>query len=135
MKKKGFSKKVPQERAKEIADLVHVDILGPLTPSIGGSKYFIAFTDDKSRFHWGSVIKKKSDAVNVLQAVFARIKTETGKKIKEINCDQAAEFIKGNFADFCRTKGIKFKTHPPYSPELTGVAERFFAPPPRSLDV
>lgn len=36
-------------RAKEILELIHFDICGPIqTLSIGGEKYFLTFTDDFS---------------------------------------------------------------------------------------
>lgn len=40
-------------RASECLELVHADLCGPMqTKSIGGSQYFLLFTDDFSRFSW-----------------------------------------------------------------------------------
>ena len=38
-------------KTSELLEIVHSDVCGPMaTNSLGGSKYFITFTDDFSRF-------------------------------------------------------------------------------------
>ena len=41
----------PQERAGEIYQFVHTDLVGPITPlGFGGKRYFVTFTDDATRY-------------------------------------------------------------------------------------
>ena len=49
MTKRHFS--AQGHRAKEVLELVHSDVCGPMSvPTIGGYEYFIMFMDDYSRF-------------------------------------------------------------------------------------
>ena len=62
---KIHKKKFPKtggKRAKKILDLVHSDVCGQMeVPSLSGSKYFLSFVDDKSRYVWAYILRKKSD--------------------------------------------------------------------------
>ena len=50
MQRASFPKK-SETRAHDPLELVHTDVCGPIqVPSIGGSKYFVTFTDDFSRY-------------------------------------------------------------------------------------
>ena len=49
------------KRAKEILDLIHNDIFGPVPiPSLGGSLYYVGFIDYFSRNTFLYFLKKKS---------------------------------------------------------------------------
>ena len=41
-----------------------------------------------------------------------------------LRSDNAPEFTKGQFADYCKAAGIIIKSGAPYSPELQGFAEK-----------
>ena len=48
-------------REKEILELIHSDVFGPVPiPSLGGSLYYVIFIDDFSRNTWLYFLKKKS---------------------------------------------------------------------------
>ena len=48
-------------RAKNILELIHSDVFGPVPiPSLGGSLYYVSFIDDLSRNTWLYFLKKKS---------------------------------------------------------------------------
>jgi len=48
-------------REKEILELIHIDVFGPiLVPSLGGSLYYVRFIDEFSRNTWLYFLKKKS---------------------------------------------------------------------------
>ena len=50
-------------RAKEVLDLVHTDLCGPMSTSArGGYKYFIIFIDDYSRYEYIYLMRHKSEA-------------------------------------------------------------------------
>jgi len=49
------------KRAKQILELVHSDVFGPVkVPSLGKSMYYVSFIDDFSRNTWIYFLKKKS---------------------------------------------------------------------------
>ena len=42
----------------EIIELIHTDVCCPMqTISLGGTRYFLIFVDDKSRFNWSDVFE------------------------------------------------------------------------------
>ena len=43
---------VSTNRAKSCYELIHADICGPMEESIAGSKYFLLFKDDFSKYKW-----------------------------------------------------------------------------------
>jgi hypothetical protein len=50
------------KRKREILELVHTDVCGPMqTRSLGGASYFLIFIDDRTRFTWVYFIRNKSD--------------------------------------------------------------------------
>ena len=52
------------QRAKELLELIHTDVCGPMShPARGGFSYFITFTDDFSRYGYIYLIKHKSEAL------------------------------------------------------------------------
>lgn len=52
------------QRAKELLELIHTDVCGPMSiPVRGGYSYFITFTDDYSLYGYIYLVKHKSEAL------------------------------------------------------------------------
>ena len=50
----------------DIFDLIHFDVWGPSPVSnIGGSRYFVVFVDDYSRYNWIFHMKHRSELLQV----------------------------------------------------------------------
>ena len=50
------------KRKREILELVHTDVCGPMkTRSLGGAYYFLFFIDDRTRYTWVYFMRNKSD--------------------------------------------------------------------------
>ena len=50
----------------DIFDLIHSDVWGPSSvSSIGGSRYFVVFVDDYSRYSWIFNMKRHSELLQV----------------------------------------------------------------------
>ena len=57
-------------------DLVHSDVWGPSPVSTkGGSKYYVSFIDDFTRYTWVYLMKRRSDFLTVFQNFRALVKT------------------------------------------------------------
>ena len=51
------------ERAKDLLELIHTDVCGPMsTVARNGFKYFITFTDDLSRYGYVYLMRHKSES-------------------------------------------------------------------------
>ena len=48
---------------------------------------------------------------------------ETGRKLKAVRADNGGEY-RGQFEEYCRSKGIRLEYTVPKTPELNGLAER-----------
>lgn len=93
-------------RAKDVLELVHSDICGPIKPSSsGGKRYLITFTNDFSRKTW------------------VRVENERGKNIKSFRTDRG-EYCSNEFKAFCEEHVIRRELTTAYTPQQNGVSER-----------
>ena len=70
-------------RGKQLLELVHSDICGPINPiSNGRKRYFITFIDDFSRKTWVYFLQGKSEAFSVFKSFKALAGKEAGSSIK-----------------------------------------------------
>lgn len=69
--------------SRELLELVHLDICGPITPvTPGGNRYFLLFVDDFSKKMWVYLFKEKSNAFEMFKRFKALVENKTGKKDK-----------------------------------------------------
>lgn len=50
-------------RADKPFDLIHIDLIGPITESLYGNKYIFTILDDNTRYNWVKFLKNKSDTL------------------------------------------------------------------------
>ena len=63
------------------------------TPSINGSRYFINFIDDYSRYCWIYFIKNKSEVFETFKVFKASDENTLGKKIKALRSNNGGVYI------------------------------------------
>ncbi|KAF1318429.1 Integrase catalytic core protein, partial [Globisporangium splendens] len=113
------------ERAKNVLDVVHSDVCGPMqTSTFSDKRYFVTFIDDKSRFCAVFLLRSKSEVLDKFVQFVKFAETQTGKRVKVLRSDNGGEYASSKFAAFCRDRGIVQQFTPPYTPQLNGVAER-----------
>lgn len=116
--------KVSAYRARQLIELVHTNLCGPISqPSFGGSNYFMPFIDDKSRMTFTYYLRHKSQAVDMFKQFVLTSERQTGLKLKQIRTDGAGELTSAAFQEFCAQQGIVHQVTVPYSSEMNGVAE------------
>ena len=101
-----------ESKTKEILEMVHSDLCGPMSvPSIGGYLYYIIFVDDFSRKTWIYFLKKKKsiDVLNKFKDFKALTENLTSKRIKILRMGNGAEYISKAFSTFCIESGIKME--------------------------
>ena len=114
-----------RNRAKRIGEIIHSDLVGPMSVSSpGGARYFALFKDDFSGFCSVSFLKHKSEAANSFQAFVHRVEVETGNKINTLRTDNGGEYVGSSFEEWLKTKGIRHETTVPKTPQQNGVSER-----------
>jgi hypothetical protein len=113
------------KRADELLAVVHTDVCGPISPaSVGGNRYFVSFTDDRSRKSDIYFMKRKSEVLDAFKLYRAKNEVETGKKIKVLRSDNGTEYVNQEMDALLQKWGIKHERTQVYSPEQNGLSER-----------
>jgi transposase InsO family protein len=124
---KNIKKPLPSSsnRSKEILDLIHLYVCGPMPViSLGGSLYYVIFIDDYSRKTWLYLLKSKHEVFIKFQEFKEEIENLTNKKIKTLRTDNGGEYTSKEFVAFCKTTGIRRELTVPHNPQQNGVVER-----------
>ena len=136
-KRSPFPKK-SEHKSTHPLQLVHSDVCGPMhVTSLGGSRYFVTFIDDFSRFVTAYIMKSKDEAFDkFVEFVIAaenrfgikikdfKLEGELGVRLQKFRSDGGGEFVSKKFQEFCITRGIDKQLTVPYTPQQNGVAER-----------
>jgi transposase InsO family protein len=116
----------PQERATNTFDLIHLDVLGPITPiGYNGHRWALFLTDDHARYRWGYTFKEKGEAYSTIVNFITMAQTQYNKTIRRFRMDGGKEFGGTKLLNILINKGIQLEVTAPYTPEQDGVAERF----------
>ena len=111
--------------SKNVMDLVHTDVCGPMqTVTPGGKKYFVTFVDDYSKYTVVYLLREKSEVYTKFIEYLEMVKTIFGKRPKVIRSDRGGEYLAGKVQQQLKSKGIAIQYTVPYSPEQNGTAER-----------
>jgi hypothetical protein len=113
------------KKKDDVLQLVHSDVCGPLSvTSVGGSVYFVTYTDDFSNYLWVYMLKQKSDVPNTFIEWLTLVENQTDKRVKEFRSDNGGEYISKCFTNICKERGIATQPTIPYTPQQNGLAER-----------
>jgi hypothetical protein len=87
-------------------DLIHSDIWGPSPiATIDGSKYYVIFVDDFSRYTWIYLMHNRSELAQIYRIFAQMISTQFSKVIKIFRTDNAIEYKNFQFPNFIHTQG------------------------------
>jgi len=117
--------RTPSQRAEGVFELIHSDLVGPITPTgYDGARYYVTFTDDYTRLTRVFILKEKSQLMSRLKEFHAWCFAQRGVKIKRIRSDNGKEFNNGPLKQWMADVGIQWEPTVTYSPEQNGLAER-----------
>ena len=106
-------------------DLIHSDVCGPMSvESIGGSRYFITFIDDNSRFVVTYSMKHKNEALDKFKEFVEMAETKFERRMKKVRTDNGGEYVSNAFNNYLKERGTQDQRTVPYTPEQNAVAER-----------
>jgi hypothetical protein len=117
---KNIKKPFPSNnnRSKEILDLIHSDVCGPmLVKYLGGSIYYVTFIDEYSRNTWLYLLKTKDEVFIKFQEFKEEIENLTNKKIKILRIDNVGEYTSKEFVAFYKSVGIRMELTVPHNPQ------------------
>ena len=105
------------ERNSNPLELIHTDICDmKSTPSRGGKKHFITFTDDCTRYYYVYLLNSKDEAIDAFRQYKTEVENQLDRKIKMIRSDRGGEY-ESPFAEICLENGIINQTTAPYTPQ------------------
>ena len=136
-KRLPFPKKSNRKTSRPL-ELIHSDVCGPFhLTSVGGSRYFVTFVDDYSRYVTVYMLKSKHEAFDKfvdfvimsenkfgIEIQNFELEGELGLKLKKFRSDGGGEYISSRFIEFCASRGIEKQITVPYTPQQNGIAER-----------
>ena len=69
--------------------------------SLGGSRYFLLFTDDFTRMSWIYFLKYKYETFENFKKLKSFVERKSGCRIKTLRTDRGGEFMSKEFCSFC----------------------------------
>ena len=118
--------KIKEENTSSVGELIHMDLMGPITPvGKNGEKYILSMLDEKSKIGVAKPLMRKSDTASTVINGLKYLERQTGNKIKCVRSDRGKEFLNEELRTFLNSSGIKQETSAPYTPQQNGNAERF----------
>ena len=100
--------KQTQHRSKNILEMIHTDLCGPMqVDSMGGSRYILTFTDDFSRYSVVYFLKQKSEVFSKFVEFVKLVENNSGNcQIKNLNIqavcsDNGGEYQSNRFTKYC----------------------------------
>ncbi len=107
-------------KTKAICELIHSDLCGPMQePTPGGSRFFVIFKDDLTRWRVVHFLKHKSEVAKFFVNFATQLERDSGKKIKTLRSDNGGEYCSKEFLNWLATQGIRHETSAPYTPQKT----------------
>jgi transposase InsO family protein len=125
----GKQPALPFNNSESIAsatfDLIHSDVWGPSpVPTVGGSRYFVIFVDDFSRYTWIYLMKNRSEVLTIYRDFAKMVQTQYSKAIKVFRSDNAREYRQTDFSTILKHYGTIFHTSCAGTSQQNGRAER-----------
>ena len=115
------------DRAEQVFEILHSDIIFMPDSSFGGAKYGLSFIDEHSGYAWFYAIRDKSSdtVVNKFKETVALIETQHTGSVKGLHSDNGGEYVNSAMQSFLEERGMVHYTIAPHRHEMNGMAERF----------
>ena len=111
----------------DIFDLIHSDVWGPSSvSSIGGSRYFVVFVDDYSRYSCIFNMKHCSELLQVYFNFAKMVETQFSKRIKIFRSDNGLKYTQYAFQAVLHSYGTVHQLTCPGTSQQNGRTERKF---------
>jgi len=121
-KQKAYGKLMPI-KTSNLFNRIHMDIIGPMTPSENGNKYIITGIDAFSRFGFARACKMPT-ADDIIAVLSDEVIYRHGPP-ENLVTDNGTQFTALRFKAFLAGLGIKHATTCEYHPQANGMDERY----------
>jgi len=104
-------------------ELVHTDVDGPLTESLGSSLFFMTLINDSTGFITATPIKTKGMVSDVIKTRMTQLETLARLKVKRVRHNGAREYVSHDLKAWYDNKGFPSEKTAPYSSQQNGKTE------------
>ncbi|KAL2904103.1 Retrovirus-related Pol polyprotein from transposon TNT 1-94 [Bienertia sinuspersici] len=117
--------KLSRSRAKQILEMIHIDIWGPYKVATRrGHRFFLTLVDDHTRVTWVQLLRNKSESYEAIKNFIVMGEHQYGGQVKIIRSDNAQEFDDKSCRAMYEKMGIKHETSCVDRPQQNGRVER-----------
>ena len=109
--------------AKAPCDLLHIDMCGAYTTTLGSNHYMFYAVDAATGHIANYALRRKSEAVAVFRRCIVDLTHKAGTRIRCVRGDCDAIWTSKDFRDSCSTMGIAVQHSPPGPQQFHGVVE------------
>lgn len=114
-----------RERASEVLERTHVDLVGPLNPiSLGGTRFFLLARDEFSTYLHVYFLASKTQVADIIKRYINEASILTQKKVRILRSDNGSEFRNAAMTQICQAEGVIQEFSSPYTPQQNGEIER-----------
>ena len=107
------------------AVVLHLDTCGPMkVASLGGNKYFVLATDQRSGFMLIKFVRSKDCIPDSVKEIITEADFYAGRKVAMVVSDNGSEFKNKDLSSWLKKKGIIQEFAAPGVPQQNGRAER-----------
>ena len=111
-------------RSKDILELFHTDVCGPLNVRARGDfEYFITFIDDYSRYGYVYLLHHKFKIFEKFKEFWAKVEKKLDKNIKSFHFNRGDEYLSGDFDKYLLDNGILSQLSAPGMSQQNGVMD------------
>ena len=97
-----------ETRSKEILDLIHSNVCGPMSnKSLRDHPYYVRSIDDHSRKTWLYLLKTKDEVFDKFKEFRSEVEALTERKIKTLRFDNGGEYTSKELIAYYKDEGIK----------------------------
>ena len=113
--------------SNSIFELIHSDVWEPSpVASIGGSRYFVVYIDDYSRYSWIFPMKSRFKILPIYSNFAKMVETQFSKRIKTFRSNNAFEYTQYAFQALLHSYGTIHHLTCPGTSQQNGQAKRKF---------
>ncbi|KAI3822076.1 hypothetical protein L1987_09657 [Smallanthus sonchifolius] len=106
-------------------NIVHYDVWGPsLVSTKGGSRYYVSFIYDYTRYTWVYLMKRRSEFFDIYKTFRAYVQMQHSTVIKCFRRDLGGEYTSNDFTQLLTSDGTIHQSSGTDTPQQNGVAER-----------
>jgi len=125
---KAMHKQIQKECKAPLTDAVgvetHMDLWGPSpTPSMGGRRYYVMFTDDHSHYSSLTMLCTKDETLEAYKAYAVWMYMQHSMWIKQLWLDHGGKYTGNEFTKFLAEQGMECRLTTHDMPQHNGVAE------------